>query len=208
MGTAYLLKPAPVGAPFSLEERSGVEVREGSYQGEAIWKTTVLNRPVAAFAGPDVIAGGETAQARAHWAAAVLMEAHFEGRPLKFAFREELEESSEVWLVGHDQPDKFLMRVTPAERDLFDTPAPALARRWSQLMKDTFTLLGAPGSPGESTGTLLLLPWKNRAATLSGGRQPSGVARVELLKEAFGSLKPDQQEDILSSYIPNKDSDS
>lgn len=205
MAAAHFLKEAPPGARITVFERTGTDIQEGSYEGQAIWKTTVLGRPVAAFAGPDAAEGNETARARAHWLAAVISEAYLQRRTLQFEFRRELEDNCEVWLVGSDHPDKFAFRVTSAESELFDTKAPVLARLWSRLIQDTMTLVGGKGSPGNSAGVLALRPWKTRAETLAGGRNLSEAESVKTLAEAFASLKPDLKEDILDSYLPEKD---
>jgi protein kinase-like protein len=205
IGVAHFLKKAPPGPEISVFQITGIDIAEGSYENRAVWKTTVLDRPVAGFVGPDPAEGNETAQARAHWLAAVVSEAYFQGRTLKFEYRRELEDNCEVWLVGSDRPDKFAFRVTKAESDLFGTKAPALARLWTQLIQDTMTLMGAGGSPGNSAGVLALRPWKTRAETMAGGRVLEAAEKVDNLKEAFDSLKPDLKEDILDSYLPEKE---
>ena len=205
VAAAHHFKAAPPGPRITVFERTGTDVQEGTYEGRSVWKTTVLGRPVAAFAGPDPAEGNETAKSRAHWLAAVVSEAYLQGRTLQFEYRRELEDNCEVWLVGSDQPDKFAFRVTAVESELFDTKAPVLARLWSRLIQDTMTLLGGKGSPGNSAGVLALRPWKTRAETLTGGRNLSEAETVDNLKEAFDSLKPDLKEDILDSYLPEQE---
>lgn len=205
MAAGHFLKEVPPGARITVFERTGTDIQEGSYEGQSVWKTTVLGRPVAAFAGPDAAEGDETSRARAHWLAAVISEAHLQRRTLQFEFRRELEDNCEVWLVGSDHPDKFAFRVTSAESKLFDTKAPVLARLWSRLIQDTMTLIGGKGSPGNSAGVLALRPWKTRAETLAGGRSMTEAETVKTLAEAFASLKPDLKEDILDSYLPEKE---
>ena len=135
----------------------------------------------------------------------VLSEAYFQQRPLKFAYRRELEDNCEVWLVGSNKPEKFCFRVTRAESKLFDTKAPVLARLWTQLIQDTMSLLGVGGSPGNSAGVLALRPWKTRAETMAGGQKLREADKIKNLTEAFHSLKPDLKEDILDSYLPQED---
>ena len=141
---------------------------------------------------------------RAHLATAVLTEAFFQNRALQFEYRRELEDNCEVWVVGSGLADKFLFRVTVHEKELFDTPAPVLARLWTGLMRDTLTLLGTQSAPGKAQGVLLLRPWRSRAETLAGGRALTATERVSNLKEAFQRLSPQEQEDLLSSYDPKK----
>jgi hypothetical protein len=205
IGAGHLFKEAPPGIQLTVFQLTGVDTQEGSYEGQSVWKTTVLDRPVAGFAGPDAAEGNETSHARAHWLAAVLSEAYFQRRTLKFEYRRELEDNCEVWLVGSDLPDKFAFRVTKAESDLYDTKAPVLARLWTQLIGDTMTLMGAGGSPGNSAGVLALRPWKTRAETMAGGKDLKDAEKVDNLKRAFDSLKPDLKEDILDSYLPEKE---
>lgn len=200
---ALAWKPAPVGAPLSVAQLSGVNYTESAYKDKTIWQTTVLGRPIAAFAGSDPASGGETAKQRAHWAMAVLQEAYFQDRALEFEFREELTNNCEVWLVGVPN-EKFLMRVGEAESELFDLPAPALARLWTGLIQDTFTLLGFPARPGKPQGVLLLRPWRNRAETIAGGKKPRQEEQVRVYREALASLKSDQRETILESYAPEE----
>lgn len=204
IGAGYLLKPAPTGAPYNLTERTGLSARKGSYRDRDVWQTTILGRPVAGFVGNDEAEGDEPPQARASWLAFVLTEAHLEGRELEFDYRNELEDNCDVWLVGDGAEEKFLFRVTPREKKLFETPAPALARLWSRLIQDTLTLLGGKSTPGKSSGILLLRPWLSQAEILTGGKTLNDQARVEVLERAFTNLKPDLQEEILNSYTPEK----
>ena len=200
--SAQLFKTPPSGVPYTLEERTGISLRKATHEKKELWKTTILGRPVAAFCGPDLGEGGESAELRAHWTSAVLAEAYFQNRALQFEFRRELEDNCDVWLVGSGLAEKFLFRVTGQEKALFDTPAPVLARLWTGLMRDTLTLMGAQSAPGKAQGVLLLRPWRTRAETLAGGRALTPVERVSNLKEAFESLSPEEQEDLLSSYDP------
>ena len=202
VGAGSLLKPAPVGPPYNLTERTGLSARKGSYREREVWQTTILGRPVAGFAANDETEGDEPPEARASWLAFVLTEAHLEGRELEFDYRNELDDNCDVWLTGEDKEDKFLFRVTPRERKLFETPAPVLARLWSRLIQDTLTLLGGKSTPGKSSGVLLLRPWLSQAEILTGGKTLNDHARVEALERAFTNLKPDLQEEILNSYAP------
>lgn len=205
IAAGHIFKPPPPGKPYTLVERTGLDIRQGSYEGRDVWQVTILGRPVMGFAGKDATAGDETPEARAHWVQAVLTEAQLEDRRLTFEYRRELVDNCEVWLVGEGLEEKFLFRVTKREHKLFDTPAPVLARLWSRLIQDTLTLLGADNSPGKSAGVLLLRPWASRADTMSGGKNLGEAKRVEVLEQAFISLKPDLKEKILSSYTPEEE---
>lgn len=200
--SAQVFKTPPPGLPYTLEERTGISLRNAEHKDKELWKPTILGRPVAGFCGSDLAEGGESAELRAHWTTAVLAEATFQDRALQFEYRRELEDNCEVWLVGSGGADKFLFRVTVQEKELFDTPAPVLARLWAGLMRDTLTLLGSQSAPGQAQGVLLLRPWRTRAETLAGGRALTPVERVSNLKKAFESLSPQEQEDLLSSYDP------
>lgn len=200
-GAAAVWKAPPEGPTYTLPEITGIDVREGVYEGEPIWQTTILGRPVAAFSGPDQAAGGESAELRARWLAAVLQELLLKEGPLDFEFRRELPQFSEVWLKRADG-NILVMRVTQHEKKTFSTDSPELARRWVQTIKDTLALLGQKKAPGRSEGMLLLRPWKSRAETLSPGTNLHRTERVRTLVEAFHSLKPDLQEEILSTYLP------
>lgn len=203
MVAAHFFKPAPVGAPLSVVERTGIDFRQGNHQGREVWQTTVLGRPIAGFAGPDPAVAEPSARSRAEWTAAVLTQGLLDQRVLRFEYRHELPEQSEVWLSG--DPPIFLFRVTATEQTVFQRSAPELARRWTRLIQDTVTLLGAQGTPGNSAGVLLLRPWRARAETLAGGRSLSGPERITTLKEAFSSLKPESQEEILTTYAPEEE---
>lgn len=206
-GLSLAFKPSPVGPPPTLVERTGVEAVEATlpdHEGK-VWETLVLGRPVACFAGPDQAYGGETAADRARWAAGVLQQVSLQKRSLKFEYRAEAPEQSEVWLTQKDGDDLFLMRVTKSECDLFDQPAPALARLWTRLIDDTFTLLGFAARPGQAEGVLLLRPWRSRAETLGNSEELSPEQKIANLREAFSSLKPDLQHDILESFRPKKE---
>lgn len=206
-GLALAFKPSPVGPPPTLVERTGVEAVEAvlpEHEGK-VWETLVLGRPVACFAGPDQAYGGETAADRARWTAGVLQQVYFQKRSLQFEYRAESPEQSEVWLTQKGGDDLFLMRVTRSESELFDQPAPVLARLWTRLIDDTFTLLGFSARPGQAEGVLLLRPWRSRADTLGNSEEQSPEKRIANLREAFSSLKPDLQHDILESFRPEKE---
>lgn len=195
-------QPPPLPAPVSTAFWSGLGVAPGVYRQQLVWQVLILGRPVLGFADSDPVAGGETARERAEWCAAVLEEAHFQKRQLKFAYRREYEDSCDVYLVGQDLPDKFLFRVGPAECKLFDRKGPFVARVWTALIADTAEL-ARPGSRGGEKGpaALLLQPWQRRFETLAG---PEGgldqPARVALWLKALDGLDGDARKNLLQSY--------
>ncbi len=169
---------------------TAVGVKPALHKRQVLWQTCVLGRPVVPFLGLDLAAGSPPARARAEWCAAVLEDAHFQQRPLRFDYRNEQPDSCEVWLVGDGFEERFLFRVTPDESELFDRPAPLLARTWSALLEDTVSLVRPSARAGErSAGRHLLQPWSQRYQTLrSGLGSLSEPETVELWMEAFDSL--------------------
>jgi serine/threonine protein kinase len=192
-------EPAP---PASTALWSGIGVAPQAYRQHLVWQVLILGRPVLALTGSDPAAADESARERADWCAAVLEEAHFQKRPLKFAYRREFENSCEVYLVGKDWPDKLLFRVTPAESRLFQRQGPFLARAWCALLADT-SELARPGSrSGErSAGALLLQPWQRRYETLAGQRPNlDQTTRVALWLEALEGLEKEVHDTVVDAY--------
>ncbi len=181
---------------------TGVGVSPVAFQNRELWRLMVLGRPVLGFCSSDRAAGGESAKERAEWCAAVIEEAHFQKRPLSFAYRREGPESCDVYLVGKDWPEKFLFRITPAESKLFDRPGPFLARAWTALLADTAELARPGSRAGEkSAGALMLQPWRRRYETLAGQNEPvDQPARVALWLEALRSLEGEAHSQLLEAY--------
>lgn len=191
-----------VAAPQATALWSGLGVAPAAVESRLVWQVLILGRPVAAFCASDPAAGGESARERALWCAAVLEEAHFEKRALKFVFKRELAESCEVYLQIPNEPDKFLFRVTSSESNLFARKAPLLARAWTTLITDTANL-ARPGASQEKKGpsALLLTPWQRRFETLVGQRgELDQPARIALLWEALDSLPAESREELLEAY--------
>ena len=181
---------------------SGIGVTPQAYQRQAVWQVLILGRPVAGFCAVDPAAGGETARERAEWCAAVLEEAHFQKRPLSFAYRREYEDSCDVYLVGKEWPEKFLFRITPQESKLFQRKGPFLARAWCALIADTAELARPGSRVGEkSPGGLLLQPWQRRYETLAGQQgELDQPARVALWLESLESLDGQARNDLVEAY--------
>jgi serine/threonine protein kinase len=204
--------PAPAPAPVSTALWSGVGVAPTAYEQRAVWQVQILGRPVLGFCATDPAAADESAQDRAQWCAAVLEEAYFQKRPLTFAYRRELEDTCEVYLVGKDWPEKFLFRVTPDESKLFGRRAPFLARAWCALLADTAELARPGSRVGErSGGALLLQPWQRRYDTLSGQGQAEldRPDRVGLWLDALDSLDNEARNDLFRAYrdLPEEKAD-
>jgi serine/threonine protein kinase len=200
---SWFAPPPPV--PVATALWSGIGVAPEVYQRTVLWQVRVLGRPVLAFGGPDPAAGDESARERAEWCAAVLEEAHFQKRPLRFAFRREYPESCDVYLVGEGWPEKFFFRVTPTECRLLDRKAPWIARAWCGLLTDTAELArsGSRGGGDKSPGALLLQPWQRRFETLAGQeeRAQEQPARVALWLQALESLDSKNHRELMEAYL-------
>lgn len=195
--------PPPSAPPASTALWSGIGVAPLAFKQQAVWQVLILGRPVLGFCAPDPVSGDESARERAEWCAAVLEEAHFQKRPLSFAYRREYEDSCDVYLVGKDWPEKFLFRVTPDESELFDRKGPFLARAWCALLADTAELARPGSRAGEKTSAALLLqPWQRRYETLA-GQNNAGLdqpARVALWLRALDSLDGEAYDDLIDAY--------
>lgn len=195
--------PPPPAQPASTALWSGMGVAPIAYKQKAVWQVLILGRPVLGFCASDPVSGEESARQRAEWCAAVLEEAHFQKRPLSFAYRREYEDSCDVYLVGKDWPEKFLFRVTPEESKLFERKGPFLARAWCALLADTAELARPGSRVGEKgAGALLLQPWQRRYETLA-GPSSGGLdqpARVSLWLRALDSLDEDARQDLMEAY--------
>lgn len=195
--------PPPPATTAATALWSGIGVAPLAYKEKAVWQVLILGRPVAGFCASDPVAGDESARQRAEWCAAVLEEAHFQKRPLSFAYRREFEDSCDVYLVGKSWPEKFLFRVTPEESKLFERKGPFLARAWCALLADTAELARPGSRVGEKgPGALLLQPWQRRYETLAGPNnggldQP---ARVALWLRALDSLDQDARDDLMEAF--------
>ncbi len=189
--------------PASTALWTGIGVAPRAYQQRVVWQVLVLGRPVLGFCSDDPAAGDESARERARWSAAVLEEAHFQKRPLEFAYRREFEDSCDVYLVGKDWPEKFLFRVTPEESKVFARKAPLIARAWCSLIVDTAELARPGSRVGEKgAGALLLQPWQRRFETLVGQRgDPDQPARTALWLEALNSLDSADREELTEAYL-------
>lgn len=195
------LPPTPTAATALW---SGIGVAPEAYRERVLWQVRVLGRPVLGFCAPDPAAGDESARERAEWCAAVLEEAHFQKRPLEFAYRRESADSCDVYLVGQGWPEKFLFRVSPEESKLLDRKAPLVARAWCALLVDTAELARPGSREGEKSASALLLePWKRRYDTLAGqeGGGADQPARVALWLQALESLDRETHNELMEAYL-------
>lgn len=203
--SASAWKQAPSGPPLTLAQRSGVDVSQSESNGVTLWQTSILGRPVAGFIGEDRFQGLGSARERALWTSAVLRQAYFEKLPLEFEFERETPNYSEVWLIISKDERTLLMSIGKLEREHFEDSAPALARRWTALMEDTFTLLGFRARPDRPEGVLALRPWKSRANTIAGPEPLGESGRNEIYLKALKSLDEELQKKIMDSYDPSKE---